>query len=242
MDKELNIIHCDTIGKRYGSGAEILHDISFDLNKRDFCFLTGPSGAGKTTLLSLFFLGQYPTRGILKIFGKDVGDEKMTTRDERAQLRRRVGVVFQDFRLVQHATVYENVMLPLRIKGQREKTFRKDVQDLLGWVGLGDRIDAYPPTLSGGEQQRVAIARAVATQPELLIADEPTGNVDPMMAERLLRLLMELNQLDTGPAVLVATHDPQLAAKYQARVVHLEGGHLTETPTKIGGNIGGLNG
>ncbi len=222
----MNILHCDTIGMRYGTGAEILHDICFDLAKGDFCFLTGPSGAGKTTLLSLFFLGQYPTRGIIKIFGKDVSDEKITSRQERAQLRRRIGVVFQDFRLISHATVYENVMLPLRIKGQKEKSFRKDVKDLLAWVGLGDKENAYPPTLSGGEQQRVAIARAVAAQPELLIADEPTGNVDPEMAERLLHLLTELNQL--GTAVLVATHDPKLAAQYKARIVHLQHGHLVE--------------
>lgn len=240
MDKELNIIHCDTVGMRYGTGSEILHDISFDLNKGDFVFLTGPSGAGKSTLMSLFFLGQYPTRGILKVFGKDVSDEKITTRDERAQLRRRIGVVFQDFRLIPHATVYENVMLPLRIKGQKEKAFRNDVRDLLNWVGLGDKENAYPPTLSGGEQQRVAIARAVATQPELLIADEPTGNVDPSMAERLLRLLTELNQL--GTAVLVATHDPQLAAKYKARIVHLEGGLLQEGAPTIRNSLGGFNG
>lgn len=222
----MNILHCDTVGMRYGNGSEILHDISFDLERGDFCFLTGPSGAGKTTLLSLFFLGQYSTRGIIKVFGKDVSDEKITSRSERAKLRSRIGVVFQDFRLISHATVYENVMLPLRIKGHKERVFHKDVNDLLEWVGLGGKENAFPPTLSGGEQQRVAIARAVATQPELLIADEPTGNVDPAMAARLLHLLTELNQL--GTAVLVATHDPQLAAQYKARIVHLEGGHLVE--------------
>jgi len=233
MDKAVNLLRCDMVGMRYGHGPEILHDICFSLEEHDFCFLTGPSGAGKTTLLSLMFLAQNPTRGLITLFGEDV---LTLSRDERAQLRRRIGVVFQDFRLIHHASVYENVMLPLRIKGLKEKAFRKDVMDLLEWVGLGGKEHAYPPTLSGGEQQRVAIARAVAAQPDLLIADEPTGNVDPIMAERLLHLLTELNRL--GTCVLVATHDPQLAAQYKARIVHLDQGHLQDRPSGKGESHG----
>ena len=223
----MSLLRCDMVGMRYGNGPEILHDICFTLEERDFCFLTGPSGAGKTTLLSLMFLAQNPTRGLITLFDQDV---LVLSREARAQLRRRIGVVFQDFRLIHHATVYENVMLPLRIKGLKERSFRQDVMDLLEWVGLGGKENAYPPTLSGGEQQRVAIARAVAAQPDLLIADEPTGNVDPKMAERLLHLLTELNRL--GTSVLIATHDPNLALQYKARIVHLDNGHLIDQPTQ----------
>ncbi len=217
----MNLIKCDMVGMRYGSGDEVLKDIRFSLEERDFCFLTGPSGAGKSTLLRLLFLAQNPTRGLITLFGRDVAT---LTRNERAKLRRRIGVIFQDFRLIDHATVYENVMLPLRIAGQRERDFRKDVRDLIEWVGLGDRQSAYPPTLSGGEKQRVAIARAIAAQPDLVIADEPTGSVDPIMAERLLHLLTELNRL--GTAILIATHDSKRALEFKSRVLHLENGRL----------------
>ena len=217
----MSLIKCDMVGMRYGSGEEVLKDICFSLEERSFCFLTGPSGAGKSTLLRLLFLAQNPTRGLITLFGRDAAT---LARHERAMLRRRIGVIFQDFRLIDHANVYENVMLPLRISGQHEKNFRKDVRDLIEWVGLGGRENAYPPTLSGGEKQRVAIARAVAAQPDLVIADEPTGSVDPLMAERLLHLLTELNRL--GTAVLIATHDPKRALEFKSRIMHLENGRL----------------
>ena len=217
----MGFLRCDMVGLRYGSDPEILHDISFSIEKGDFCFLLGPSGAGKTSLLSLLFLARNPTRGLITLFGQDV---LTLSSDERAALRRRIGVVFQDFRLIEHATVYENVMLPLRISGQKERFFRQDVHDLLEWVGLAGKHKAYPPTLSGGEQQRVAIARAIATQPDLLIADEPTGNVDPLMADRLLHLLIELNKL--GTTIFIATHDPKRISQYKARVFQLDNGYL----------------
>lgn len=199
------MIQFDNIGVRYGIGPEILSDVSFHLPKRSFTFLTGPSGAGKTTLMKLMFLSLKPTRGHARIFGRNVLDIQSR---ERAHLRRRIGIVFQDFRLLDHLTIYENVALPLRVAGEPEHRYRADVIELLQWVGLGDRLHAMPPILSGGEKQRAAIARAVITKPELLLADEPTGNVDPDLAFRLLYLFLELNRL--GTAVVLATHDYHL--------------------------------
>src|SRR5262245_33671717 len=149
-------------------GPEILRDLTFDIPKKSFQFLTGPSGAGKTTLLRLLFLSLQPTRGLIRMFGRDLAS---IPRAELPLLRRRVGIVFQDFRLLDHLTTYENVALPLRVMGKQETDYREDVTDLLRWVGLGDRINAYPEVLSGGEKQRAAIARAVIARPELLLAD-----------------------------------------------------------------------
>ena len=202
------MIQFENIGVRYGIGPEILQDVSFHLPKRSFNFLTGPSGSGKTTLMKLMFLSLKPTRGFAKVFGRDVGSLKSK---ERAALRRRIGIVFQDFQLLDHLTIYENVALPLRVSGDMEHRYRADVIELLQWVGLGDRLHALPPILSGGEKQRAAIARAVITQPALLLADEPTGNVDPDLAFRLLYLFLELNR--QGTAVVLATHDHHLLAE-----------------------------
>ncbi len=183
-------------------GAEILRDISFDIAPQSFQFLTGPSGAGKTTLLRLILLSLKPTRGLITLFGQDAA-----TLDKAAvtALRRKVGVVFQDFRLLDHLTTYQNVALPLRVQGREEAAYRAEVVELLDWVGLGARMHVYPPVLSGGEKQRAAIARALIVRPELLLADEPTGNVDPSMARRLLRLFLELHK--SGTSVVIATHD-----------------------------------
>lgn len=199
------MIQFDNIGVRYGIGPEILSDVSFYLPKHSFNFLTGPSGSGKTTLLKLMFLSLKPTRGFASVFEHDTGRLKSR---ERASLRRRIGIVFQDFRLLDHLTIYENVALPLRVSGGQEKNYRADVIELLQWVGLGERLHALPPILSGGEKQRAAIARAVITKPELLLADEPTGNVDPDLARRLLYLFLELNR--SGTAIVLATHDHHL--------------------------------
>ncbi len=211
----------ENVGLRYGMGPEILRDISLHIPERSFQFLTGPSGAGKTTLLRLLFLALKPTRGLITVFGKD---RALITRRELPLLRRRIGVVFQDFRLLDHMTTYENVALPLRIRGREEISYRNDVIDLLKWVGLGERMNVLPPVLSGGEKQRAAIARALIEQPEILLADEPTGNVDPPLARRLLRLFIELNRL--GTAVVIATHDLQLMEQVDARRMILSEGRL----------------
>ncbi|MFC4725551.1 cell division ATP-binding protein FtsE [Glycocaulis abyssi] len=214
-------VHFDNVGMRYGRGPEVLSDISFDLPRGSFQFLTGPSGAGKTSLLRLIYLAERPSRGLVSLFGEDTS---VMERGALPAFRRRIGVIFQDFRLLQHLSVFDNVALPLRVAGQNVRQYGEDIVELLNWVGLGHRIDALPPTLSGGEQQRAAIARAVVSRPEILIADEPTGNVDPDMARRLLRLFVELNRL--GTTVLIASHDIALIRSVNAPVLELAEGRL----------------
>ncbi|PZO77652.1 MAG: cell division ATP-binding protein FtsE [Mesorhizobium amorphae] len=215
------MIRFENVGMRYGMGPEVLRDVSFDIPARSFQFLSGPSGAGKTTLLRLLFLSLKPTRGLVSIFGRD---RLSLARAELPAFRRRIGVVFQDFRLLDHMTTFENVALPLRVRGREEASYRSDVAELLKWVGLGERMHAPPPVLSGGEKQRVAIARALIEQPEVLLADEPTGNVDPPLARRLLRLFIEMNRL--GTAVVIATHDLALMEQVDARRMVLANGRL----------------
>jgi cell division transport system ATP-binding protein len=215
------LIHFENVGLRYGMGPEILKDLTFTIPKGSFQFLTGPSGAGKTTLLRLMFLSLKPTRGLIRSFERDISRIPVT---ELPMLRRRIGIVFQDFRLLDHLTTYENVALPLRVRGKEEASYRKDVIELLKWVGLGERINVLPPVLSGGEKQRTAIARALIDRPEVLLADEPTGNVDPPMARRLLNLFLELNRL--GTAVVIATHDLGLMDQVNARRMILTDGRL----------------
>jgi len=213
------VIRFENVGLRYGTGPEILRDVTFHILPGSFHFLTGPSGAGKTSLLRLLFMSIRPSRGLIFVFGENLSE---LTQGGRAELRRRIGIVFQDFRLLDHLTTWENVALPLRVMGKRESDYRDDVTDLLSWVGLGDRVHAYPEVLSGGEKQRAAIARAVIGRPELLLADEPTGNVDPVIANRLLRLFVELNRL--GTSVIIATHDHALMDQLDApRLVLLDG-------------------
>jgi cell division transport system ATP-binding protein len=215
------VIRFDNVGLRYGGGPEILRDVTFHVLPGSFHFLTGPSGAGKTTLLRLLFMSLRPTRGLIFIFGENVAE---MSPGQRAGLRRRIGIVFQDFRLLEHLTTWENVALPLRVMGKRESDYRDDVTDLLHWVGLGERMNAYPEILSGGEKQRAAIARAVIARPELLLADEPTGNVDPAIGNRLLRLFVELNRL--GTSVIIATHDYALMEQLDAPRLALHDGQL----------------
>ena len=215
------VIKLSNLALQYDHGQEILHDVNIHVRPGSFHFLTGPSGAGKTSLLRLLFMSIQPTRGKIEIFGQDA--TRLSTR-KRAQLRRRIGIVFQDFRLLDHLTTWENVALPLRVVDKKFDDYKEDVTDLLQWVGLGDRMHAYPSVLSGGEKQRAAIARAVIGKPELLLADEPTGNVDPQMARRLLRLFIELNRL--GTSVLIATHDHQLMRQYKAPRLELHDGHV----------------
>jgi cell division transport system ATP-binding protein len=214
-------VRLENVGVRYGMGQEVLRDLTFSIEPHSFQFLTGPSGAGKTTLLRLILLSVRPTRGLVSLFGKDVST---ISKDQLTGLRRRMGVVFQDFRLLDHLTTYENVGLPLRVQGKEEASYRSEVVELLRWVGLGDRMHVLPPVLSGGEKQRAAIARALIARPELLLADEPTGNVDPTLARRLLRLFIELNRL--GTSVLIATHDLALMDQLDARRLVLGDGRL----------------
>ena len=217
------MVRFENVGMRYGSGPEVLRDVTFELEGGSFTFLTGLSGAGKTTLLKLIYLAEPPSRGLITLFGQELATAK---RRDLPPLRRRIGVVFQDFRLLDHLSVFDNVALPLRLAGRRDQDYAHDVRELLSWVGLGDRMQARPPTLSGGEQQRVAIARAVVARPDLLIADEPTGNVDPEIGARLIRLIAELNRL--GTTVLIATHDRALIESTRAREMRLVDGRLVE--------------
>jgi len=212
----------NSIALKYGSGHEVLRNVTFHLRPGSFHFLTGPSGSGKTSLLRLLFMSILATRGQIHVLGQDIS---RVTPTRRAQLRRRIGIVFQDFRLLDHMTTWDNVAMPLRVTGKRVSDYKEDVTDLLQWVGLGDRMYSYPHVLSGGEKQRAAIARAVINKPELLLADEPTGNVDPQMARRLLRLFIELNRL--GTSVVIATHDINLMNQFNARRLVLEEGRLT---------------
>lgn len=211
----------ENVGLRYGLGPEVLRDVNLRIEPHSFQFLTGPSGAGKTSLLRLLFLSLRPTRGLVKLFGQDVS---LLDKEAVAKLRRRIGIVLQDFRLLDHMTTYENVALPFRVMGRAESSYRNEVTDLLRWVGLGERMNALPPVLSGGEKQRAAIARAVISRPQLLLADEPTGNVDPTLARRLLRLFIELNK--SGTAIIIATHDIALMDQYGARRLVLHEGHI----------------
>jgi cell division transport system ATP-binding protein len=215
------LVRFENVGLRYGMGPEVLRDVTFDVPANSFTFLTGPSGSGKTTLLKLLFLSLKPTRGLITMFDQDV---VTLSKRELAETRRRIGIVFQDFRLLDHLTTYENIALPLRVQGQEETRYRAEVVELLHWVGLGERMHVLPPVLSGGEKQRAAIARALIVRPELLLADEPTGNVDPALARRLLRLFVELNR--SGTSVIIATHDEALMELFPARRLRLEAGHV----------------
>lgn len=215
------MIRFENVGLRYGMGPEILKDLSFRIEPQSFQFLTGPSGAGKTSLIRLLFMSLRPTRGLIQVFNRDLS---VIDKQELPELRRKIGVVFQDFRLLDHLTTYENVALPLRVVGKDEAEYRSDVIELLKWVGLGERMHVLPPVLSGGEKQRAAIARALITRPEMLLADEPTGNVDPPLARRLLRLFIELNKL--GTSVVIATHDIALLEQVDARRMVLANGRL----------------
>ncbi len=215
------MVRFQNVGMRYGLGPEVLRDVSFHLAPGSFHFLSGASGAGKSSLLKLIYLACRSSRGLVTLFDSDVAT---LPRDALPAIRRRIGVVFQDFRLLDHLSVLDNVALPLRVAGAKRGEIRDHAQELLRWVGLDDCIDALPPTLSGGQKQRVAIARAVITRPQLLVADEPTGNVDDSIAMRLLRLFEELNRL--GTTVLIATHNENLIRRAAHPRYHLSGGEM----------------
>ena len=224
-DRLAEIVKFDNVGLRYGTDPEVLSNLSFTLYPGSFYFLTGASGAGKTSLLKMLYLAQAPSRGAIRMFGQDL---ITMPRERLPDLRRRLGVVFQNFRLVPNLTAFDNVALPLRLAGMDEARAQKSVADMLDWVGLSHRAQAIPATLSGGEQQRVAIARAVIARPRMLIADEPTGNVDPDMAHKLLRLFEALNHR-VGTTVVVATHDVHLLKKVpESLIMRLNKGQLSD--------------
>lgn len=209
------------VGLRYDVGPEVLSDINFTLEAGSFHFLSGPSGAGKSSLMSMMFLGRKSTRGQISMFGQDTGNLQRT---QLAALRRKIGVVFQEFRLLPHLSTFDNVALPMRILGHTEKEIKNNVEELLEWAGLGDYMKALPPTLSGGQQQRVAIARAVISRPKLLLADEPTGNLDDEIGFRLMNLFEQLNRM--GTTIVIATHNRQIMEHFGHPRMILEGGGL----------------
>jgi len=219
------IVGFDEVSLTYGDGAEasvpVLKNLNFSLDEGEFRFLTGASGTGKTSLLKLIYLAHRPTTGRLTLFDQDV---TAAEREDLPALRRRIGVVFQEFRLLDHLTAFENVALPMKVAGVNHNEYAQDVSELLNWVGLGDRMQAKPATLSGGEKQRVALARALVSKPDLILADEPTGNVDPEMSEKIMRLFIELNKL--GAAVIVATHDLDLIEALNKPTLKLENGEI----------------
>jgi cell division transport system ATP-binding protein len=215
------LVRFENVGLRYGVGTELLRDLTFTIAPSSFQFLSGPSGSGKTTLLKMMLANLKPTRGLVHVFGQDVA---RMDKDQMTAVRRKIGIVLQDFRLLDHLTTYENVALPLRVQGKTEDSYRAEVIELLRWVGLGDRMHVPPAILSGGEKQRAAIARALIARPQLLLADEPTGNVDPALAKRLVRLFIELNKL--GTAIVMATHDWALMEQIPERRLVLTDGRL----------------
>lgn len=224
-ETERRVIEFTNVGLRYGQGPEILRNLTFRIEAGSFHFLTGPSGSGKTSLLRLLLLSLRPTIGNLSLFGQDVS---RLDQDGLLRLRRHIGIVFQEFRLLDHLTTFENVALPLRVLGQPESEYRDNVRELLEWVGLGERMDALPPRLSGGEKQRAAIARAVISRPDILLADEPTGNVDPELSIRLVTLFAELNRM--GTTIILATHELPLLDNFSFPRMVLHDGTIEFRP------------
>lgn len=230
MQKEDLLISLDNVSLSYGDNAPVLKNITLELRRRTFHFLTGPSGAGKTSLLRLLYMGIKPLSGKLKIFGKDVMD---ISRDEQCKMRQHIGVVFQDFNLLNHLTVLDNVALPLKVMGESERRRNQQAKEILDWVGLGNCFNALPDTLSGGQKQRVAIARAVIARPAVLLADEPTGNVDEKIANKLMGLFYGMHKM--GTCVVVATHYRQFVDKFHYREIAIDNGRLITKPHPKGG-------
>lgn len=224
MSQGAVVIALEEVAYSY-DGNELFADVSLSLSPGSFHFLTGPSGAGKTTLLRLCYGALVPTAGRARLFGQD---RREMGRDDIALARRRIGVVHQDCQFLDHLNVADNIALPLMVAGRDLLAEAANLRELIGWVGLRDRAQALPPELSGGERQRAALARAVIMAPDVVLADEPTGNVDWEMSQRLLRLLTELNRM--GKTILIATHDLALIraakAQVQARVLRIAGGRL----------------
>ncbi len=218
------MIRCQHMGFHYRPEQPILKAVNLHLEPGSFTFITGPSGAGKTSFLSLLSLLHHPTEGLLQLFGEDM---TKLSRDELPLMRRRIGTVFQEFELLEHLTVAENVGIPLKIQGEHPRSIAEKVEELLDWVGLEGLGEATPSILSGGQKQRVAIARAVINQPDLIIADEPTGNLDPELSMRIMYLFRALNKI--GTTVVFATHDESLIEHFDYPVLYLRDQKVTRT-------------
>ncbi|MDR3180127.1 MAG: ATP-binding cassette domain-containing protein [Holosporaceae bacterium] len=234
MAVEDAIVSFDKVMLHYGEGAPVLKNVSLSLYKRSFYFLTGASGAGKTTLMRLLYMGMKPSSGQLKIFDRDVSE---ISRQELFEMRQKIGVVFQDFNLLNHLTVLENVALPLKVTGESEKQRENQAKEILDWVGLGECFNAYPYVLSGGQKQRVAIARAVIIRPEILLADEPTGNVDEQIANKLMNLFYGMHKM--GTCVIVATHYRQFVDTFHYNELKIENCRII-ADRSISGPTGGF--
>jgi cell division transport system ATP-binding protein len=217
------VIETHHLSKLYSRGLYALHDLSLTVDKGEFVFLTGPSGAGKSTLLRLLLVQERPTEGELFVNGHDL--TSLSRRDVQ-EYRRGVGFIFQDFKLIPTRTVFENVAFVLEVLGVPSGQQRRKAFQVLKWVGLQHRINALPRDLSGGEQQRIAIARALVNDPALVLADEPTGNLDPDLSLEIMNLLREVNA--GGTTVVVATHDRELIRLVGRRTVTLDQGHVVE--------------
>ncbi len=219
------MIKFENITFRYSkNGENILENLNFTLKRGSYHFLSGQSGSGKTSLMSLIYLANMPISGEITMFGKKISSLK---REDIFKIRQSIGVVFQDFRLLNHLSTFDNVALPLRILGRDEKEINEHVNELIEWVGLGKYKSALPPTLSGGQQQRIAIARAIIAQPKLLLADEPTGNLDDEIGFRLMGLFEQLNRM--GTTIVIATHNQQIIEQFAHPCLMLKNGTI-KTP------------
>jgi cell division transport system ATP-binding protein len=217
-----NVISFTNVAARYDNGSEVLSDVSFNINSHSFYFLTGASGAGKTTLLRLIYHLHSQSRGQIKLFGKNTAG---MSRDEISGIRRKMAIVFQEYSLISHLSVFDNIALPLRVRGTNEAYTKKLVARTLQWVGLAQYANALPLNLSGGQQQRVAVARAIITQPEILLADEPTGNLDDDSAKKLMELFIQMNK-SFGTAIILATHSQKLLDTYNFPQIIVENHHV----------------
>ncbi len=217
MSKSGPVISLDKVMVHYGNGVPILKNISLKLSKKSFYFLTGASGAGKSTFIRLLYMGLKPAGGTLKIFGENVSE---LSSDEVCNFRQKIGVVFQDYNLIEHLTILENVALPLKVRGETQRAREHQAKELLDWVGLGNCFNLYPEQLSGGQKQRVAIARAVITRPDIILADEPTGNVDEEIADKLMKLFYGMHKM--GTCVIVATHYRQFIDRFKFSELAIE--------------------
>lgn len=224
------IIRCNNLWMQYEPDRPVLQGVSFQLKPGGFYFLTGPSGSGKSTLLSMLSLAQRPSKGQMSLFGVDTATLKP---QDWPYLRRRVSLVFQDFRLLPHLTVEENVALPLKIAGVDRPTIRRNVDEMLDWIDMADFAKAMPRTLSGGQKQRVSIARAVINHPEVILADEPTGNLDPKLSVKCMKLFEALNQ--QGTTLVIATHDDRMVQRMGHPVLRLHSGKLFQEEGRLAG-------
>ena len=225
--EEKTAISFANVAARYDGTPEILTDVSFNISGGGFYFLSGASGAGKTTLLRLIYQLHKPSRGQIKLFGHVTNN---MTRDEITQIRQKMAIVFQSYSLLSHLSVFDNIALPLRVRGVPESKIKKLVGKVLDWVGLGKYADANPLSLSGGQQQRVSVARAIIIQPSILLADEPTGNLDDENASRLMELFIQMNKM-FGTTIILATHNKKLMETYKFPVIHVENHRISFTGT-----------